>query len=83
MEPVTTESTGDDDGLRCDVSIIVPAYNECESLPHLQVALVNALDALGKSWEIIYCDDGSTDDSDAHAKQQVQSLLHRHNGDAP
>lgn len=63
MEPVTTESTGDDDGLRCDVSIIVPAYNECESLPHLQVALVNALDALGKSWEIIYCDDGSTDDS--------------------
>ena len=63
MEPVVTGSDGDGEPTECDVSIVVPAYNEADSLPHLNEALVSALDALDKSWEIIYCDDGSTDDS--------------------
>lgn len=63
MEPLVSPSTGEGDDLRYDVSIIVPAYNEAESLPHLQAALLSALEALGKRWEIIYCDDGSTDDT--------------------
>ena len=63
MEPVVTGSNGEHEAPRIDVSIIVPAYNEFESLPHLHAALVTALEALDKRWEIIYCDDGSTDQS--------------------
>jgi glycosyltransferase involved in cell wall biosynthesis len=48
---------------RYDVSIVVPVYNEEESLPHLQERLVQALDALGRAWEIVYVDDGSKDGS--------------------
>ena len=48
-----------------DVSVVVPVFNEEESLPPLWDALKEALDALGKSWEVIFCDDGSTDNSPA------------------
>ena len=63
MEPVDYRASGASEASSCDVSIVVPAYNESESLPHLHEALVSALEALGKTWEIIYCDDGSTDES--------------------
>ncbi len=63
MEPVDYRASGAGEASSCDVSIVVPAYNESESLPHLHEALVSALEALGKTWEIIYCDDGSTDES--------------------
>ena len=45
------------------VSIVIPLLNEVESLPELQRQLVEALEGLGKTWEILYCDDGSTDGS--------------------
>lgn len=45
------------------VSVIVPVYNEEESLPPLYDALTRALDALGRPWEIVFCDDGSRDRS--------------------
>ena len=44
-----------------DVSVVIPLYNEVESVPHLYRALVDACDALGRSWEILLVDDGSTD----------------------
>jgi len=46
------------------ISVVVPAYNEAESLPELHGELEAALDALGHTWEIIYVDDGSRDGSD-------------------
>ena len=46
------------------ISVVVPAYNEAESLPELHRELEAALDALGHTWEIIYVDDGSRDGSD-------------------
>ncbi len=46
------------------ISIVIPAYNEAESLPELHRELVATLDALGHAWEIIYVDDGSRDGSD-------------------
>jgi len=49
---------------RPHISIVVPAYNEAESLPELHRELEAALDALGHAWEIIYVDDGSRDGSD-------------------
>ena len=49
---------------RPQVSVVVPAYNEVESLPALHAELVAALDGLGRPWEIVYVDDGSRDGSD-------------------
>lgn len=48
-----------------DISIIVPAYNEVESLPLLQTKIEEVLGQLEMSWQVIYIDDGSTDGTDA------------------
>lgn len=46
-----------------DLSVLVPVFNEEESLPRLYEKLVSALDSLGRSWEAILVDDGSSDSS--------------------
>ncbi len=45
------------------ISIIIPVYNEEESLPLLHQALHNTLDTLTQPWEVILVDDGSRDRS--------------------
>ncbi len=45
------------------VSVVVPIYNEEESIPHLYERLTAALGALGRPYEIIAVDDGSRDRS--------------------
>lgn len=45
------------------LSVVIPVYNEAESLPLLVPALSTALDPLGVTWEVILVDDGSTDGS--------------------
>lgn len=45
------------------VSVVVPLYNEEDSLVELSVALKKVLDSLRCSWEVIFVDDGSTDTS--------------------
>jgi len=54
------------------VSVVVPVYNEVESLPHLIEAIALALTATDLSYEIICVDDGSKDGSDQLLKQQAQ-----------
>jgi glycosyltransferase involved in cell wall biosynthesis len=46
-----------------DISIIIPVYNEAESLHTLHAQLDTTLKATGQSYEIIAVDDGSNDDS--------------------
>jgi len=46
-----------------DLSIIVPVYNEQESLPLLYQAVVQAVSPMNCSWEIVLVDDGSRDQS--------------------
>jgi glycosyltransferase involved in cell wall biosynthesis len=46
-----------------DLSIVIPLFNEDESLPPLYEGLVAVLERQGKSFEIIFIDDGSTDGS--------------------
>lgn len=46
-----------------DLSVIVPVYNEEESIPHLCGRLFASLDVLDKTFEIICVDDGSSDAS--------------------
>ncbi len=44
-----------------DVSIVVPAWNEAESLPELAARVRAVLEPRGGGWELIIVDDGSTD----------------------
>ncbi|HVN56318.1 MAG TPA: glycosyltransferase family 2 protein [Anaerolineaceae bacterium] len=46
-----------------ELSVIVPVYNEKESLPLLHQAIHQALDPLKMDWEVVYVDDGSADGS--------------------
>jgi hypothetical protein len=48
-----------------DVSVVVPVYNEEESVPLLIQEIHQALRPTGKTYEIILVDDGSKDRSDA------------------
>lgn len=45
------------------ISVVVPLYNEEDSLVELSVALKKVLDNLRCSWEVLFIDDGSTDTS--------------------
>lgn len=46
-----------------DLSVVIPLYNEQESIPALYEELSNALNALHRSYEVIIVDDGSQDGS--------------------
>ncbi len=46
-----------------DISIVVPLLNEAESLPELTDWVVRVCDENNLSFEILFIDDGSTDDS--------------------
>ncbi|MEZ5556975.1 MAG: glycosyltransferase [Pseudomonadales bacterium] len=46
-----------------DVSIVIPVFNEEAVLPALFEALYPVLDALGRSYEVVFVDDGSRDRS--------------------
>lgn len=52
----------------CDLSIVVPLYNEEESLPELMAWIDKVL--TGRKYEVVFVDDGSTDGS----WQAVQGL---------
>lgn len=46
-----------------DISVIVPLYNEEESLPELEAWIARVMAQNGFSYEVIFIDDGSTDGS--------------------
>lgn len=70
------------------VSVVIPVYNEQESLPELLRRTTLACDSLGRDYEILLVDDGSSDDSaqmlsDAAAEADshiVAVLLNRNYG---
>jgi dolichol-phosphate mannosyltransferase len=56
---------------KIDISIVAPVYNEEENLPILVSQLVDVLNPLGKSYEMIFVDDASTDRSRSVLKEMV------------
>ncbi|HCB89705.1 MAG TPA: glycosyltransferase, partial [Porphyromonadaceae bacterium] len=46
-----------------DISVVIPLYNEEESLPELHAWIKRVMEENGFSYEIIFVDDGSTDHS--------------------
>jgi len=55
-----------------DISVVIPVYNEEEGLPILFERLYPALDALGRTYEVVFVDDGSRDRSVAELREQFQ-----------
>jgi undecaprenyl-phosphate 4-deoxy-4-formamido-L-arabinose transferase len=55
-----------------DVSVVIPVFNEEEGLALLFARLYPALDALGRSYEVVFVDDGSADRSVALLREQYQ-----------
>ena len=68
-----------------DISIVVPLLNEAESLPELEAWIRRVMDEHGFSYEIVFVDDGSTDNSWAviqhlsEANPNVKALRFRRN----
>jgi len=55
-----------------NLSLIVPVYNEQENLPMLFKAIDQTMHSLGKTWEVVFVDDGSRDDSLSILKQHAE-----------
>jgi undecaprenyl-phosphate 4-deoxy-4-formamido-L-arabinose transferase len=55
------------------LSVIIPVYNEEEVLPRLFARLYPALEALGRSYEIIFVNDGSRDRSAGLLRAQFEA----------
>lgn len=78
-----TPSTPDSDAPY--VTVIIPLLNEAESLPELHAQLVQALEPLGRPFELLFIDDGSRDGSFAVIQQlraqdpRVQAIQFRRN----
>ncbi len=54
------------------ISVVIPVFNEEDGLPLLFERLYRALDALGRSYEVVFVDDGSKDASVAALREQYQ-----------
>jgi len=59
--------------LSLDISVVIPLLNEAESLPELSSLIENVMKENNYSYEIIFIDDGSTDNSWEVIKQLKQS----------
>lgn len=70
MSTQTTDPSG-----RQLLSIVVPAFNEAANLRPLYERLVTGLEGVDLDWELIFVDDGSTDDT-----RIVLGELHAHDG---
>ena len=55
-----------------DLSIVIPVYNEEQVLPQLFERLYPALDALGRSYEVVFVNDGSRDRSVALLREAFE-----------
>ncbi|HUI30963.1 MAG TPA: glycosyltransferase family 2 protein [Candidatus Acidoferrales bacterium] len=65
---------------RIDISIVVPLYNEEQSLMPLSLSIRDALDRMNYTYEVIFVDDGSTDNSlrvlkDIHRKNRRYKFI--------
>jgi len=56
---------------KIDISVVVPVYNEEDNLPVLIPQIAEVLRPLGKTYEMIFVDDGSTDRSRRLLKEMV------------
>ena len=65
------------------LSVVIPVYNEVESLPVLWQELIAVLDGLGRTAEIVFVDDGSIDGSDKVIRGLVEHRRGAHSVHLP
>ncbi len=58
-----TEQSKNSKGTPPEISVIIPVFNEEDNIALLYEKLTQALEELGRSWEAIIIDDGSSDQS--------------------
>lgn len=61
-------------GRAVELSVAIPSYNEGESLDHLLPEVAGVLRGLGRSFEILVIDDGSTDDTASRMETWIARL---------
>ncbi len=61
IQPGTTRTVGQE--ARVAISVVIPVFNEEQSLQPLYDSLTAALNQLGQSYELLFVDDGSRDGS--------------------
>ena len=61
-----------------DISVIVPAFNERESLPELSAWIARVMQENGYSYEVLIVDDGSTDGSWDTVRELADADPHVH-----
>ncbi len=59
-----------------DISVVIPVFNESENIDALSLELKETLNTLPKKWEVLFIDDGSTDDTSA----KLQIIAERFKG---
>ncbi|GET29625.1 glycosyltransferase family 2 protein [Prolixibacter sp. SD074] len=59
-----------------DISVVVPLFNEEESLPELHAWITRVMNEHGFSFEVVYVDDGSNDGSWKWIEETAQSDEH-------
>jgi glycosyltransferase involved in cell wall biosynthesis len=70
---------------RPDISIIVPMFNESENIVHTLEQIRSAFETRPEQWEVVFVNDGSTDDTAQVAKRlaeaysNVQVVSYPHN----
>ena len=74
LDPRTASDKRDSHGP--DISLLIPVFNEADNLAALDRKVLTALETLGRSFEIIYIDDGSTDGSYA----ELEAIASRDRG---
>ncbi|MDY6786141.1 MAG: glycosyltransferase family 2 protein [Cyanobacteriota bacterium] len=67
------EITADFPFVRPDLSVVVPIYNEVDSIPRLLEAIASSLQDTALSYELICVDDGSSDGSVALLREKVRT----------
>ncbi len=55
--------SSDCSGVEVELSVVIPIYNEEENIQALHEELREVLEGIGRSWEVIFVDDGSSDRS--------------------
>jgi glycosyltransferase involved in cell wall biosynthesis len=62
IETDLEQMIGSDAG-KPELSVVVTIYNEVETIDELAARLRTSLDGFGRSWEVVFVDDGSSDGS--------------------
>ena len=49
--------------MELDISVVIPVYNEAQNISSLHTEIIKTLNTITSSYEVIYVDDGSTDNT--------------------